>query len=182
MMQRNDLLAQQTGFGLLLLCNLQNDSLALDAIDSCCHHRHGESAIFSHKSGTPDRVRVTNICPEVYALLAAAQESAARRVDNRREDALDGRAMELDENGPGSKLQKAHGGWHDAVTIDHMLPTPKRFYRTFWKSVSRRLVYRWRHTGLSTASWLPENRRPSSTAGQDLSIKVLTSNNRCTNE
>ncbi len=81
--------------------------------------------------------------PEVFALLAAAEESAARRADDL--DARGAKIAVLNENGLGSTLQSAKDELHVPRVLPKMAP-PKRFYRILWQSVSQRLLQQWGST------------------------------------
>jgi hypothetical protein len=81
-------------------------------------------------------VPVNYISSELLALLAAAEASAARRAD-----AMDLGTEEHDDANndltmPGSVID----GKYDPVRILQCMAPPKRFYRTFWKLISRRLL------------------------------------------
>jgi hypothetical protein len=82
-------------------------------------------------------VPVNYLSPEVCALVAAAEASAARRAL-----ALGAADMQLDMNAQVSTLQNQSApiGWyHPGISLSSMAP-PKRFYRTFWRSISLRLL------------------------------------------
>ena len=82
-------------------------------------------------------VPINYMSPEVYALLAAAEASAARRADT-----IDVADMQLALNGQGSTLQtqSAHIGWNYLGLGLSSTAPPKRFYTTFWQSISLRLL------------------------------------------
>ena len=99
----------------------------------------GESAK-SEKAETSDReeyVPVNYISPEVYALLAAAEASAARRAQNLHAASADICNIEADGQG----LEPC---------LAAMAP-PRRFYTTFWRSITLRLLDHWAHSA-STSS------------------------------
>jgi hypothetical protein len=82
-------------------------------------------------------VPVNYISPEACALLAAAEASAARRAND-----LDTENMEEDAGYGFSML--LHNAIDGVNVTELTLPTPpKKFYRTFWQSISLRLLYRW---------------------------------------
>ena len=94
----------------------------------------------SAKSAQKDRdayVPVNYISPEAYALLAAAEASAARKAD-----ALDTGVPELDLIGSISSLQISMFGLYDPERILQSMSPPKKFYRTFWQSISLRRLDR----------------------------------------
>ena len=77
---------------------------------------------------------VSDISPEAYVFLAAAEAAAARRAE-----ALDAEVMEID-----AKWRSVFHGSHDPARVSpSSLNPPKRFYRIFWQSVSTRLLHRW---------------------------------------
>ncbi len=84
---------------------------------------------------------VNYICPEAYALLAAAEASATHSAD-----ALDARVMDLGVNGSGLTLQGPLDGMYDPDRVLKTMAPPKKFYRTFWISVTLRLLDRWSRT------------------------------------
>ncbi len=90
---------------------------------------------------------VNYICPEAYALLVAAEESAARRADDM--DAKDIEIEMLDANELGSTLQSAMDGLNGPGSVWPQMAPPKKFYRIFWQSVSRRILHRWANTASS---------------------------------
>ncbi len=94
-------------------------------------------------------VPVNYISPEVYALLAAAEASAARHADS-----LGAGGMELNMGDHGSTLhmQGALDGDCDAERVLPSTAPPKRFYRTFWRSTSLRLLNRIRHTDSASST------------------------------
>ena len=98
------------------------------AQDAVGHDEFGrDDSADSHKAAVLDReayVPENYISPEVYALLAAAEASAARRTDD-----LEGAVLNMTEN---------------ACALLCVAP-PKRFYRTFWRSISQRLLDRSAH-------------------------------------
>ena len=132
----------QFDFSFLSVPDLQPVVCSLDAMDHDAVSRSGSSD--SAKSATPVQeayVPVSYICPEAYALLAAAEASAARRADDM--DAKGTTITVLDgAHGLGSTLQSAMDGWHGPGSVLLKMAPPKRFYRTFWQSVSQRLLHR----------------------------------------
>ncbi len=104
--------------------------------------------------GLDKYVPVNYICPEAYAFLAVADASAARRAD-----AIDTGATALDMRCNEPTLQSALDGMYDPERVSpsfhrneanqlvgspSMAP-PKKFFRTFWRSISFRLLRRWAH-------------------------------------
>jgi hypothetical protein len=79
-------------------------------------------------------VPVNNISTEAYALLAAAEALAARRAD----------AGDLGNNW--TMPERALDGMYNNLCDSQCMPPPKRFYRTFWESVSRRLLHQMANT------------------------------------
>ena len=128
----------QIDFGFLSVPDVQPfDSSEQDAMDHNAFSRCNSSD--SQKSAKLDIfVPVNYISPEVCALLAAAEASAA--------------ALHVDAFGESVMNQDIHGAeWIQASAVDveydpeRVLPSmvpPKRFYRTFWRSVSLRLLDR----------------------------------------
>jgi hypothetical protein len=84
-------------------------------------------------------VPVNYFSPEVYALLAAAEASAERRALE-----LDEADMEVDSTGQGLNLQDQSGPIQsDSSFLGCGLSStapPKKFYRTFWQSISLKLL------------------------------------------
>ena len=75
-------------------------------------------------------VPLNYINPEAYAFLVSAEASAARCAEER------AAAMESDADGSGTNLsQNALTGWQSPS-----MPPPRKFYRTFWHSISLRLL------------------------------------------
>jgi hypothetical protein len=103
------------------------------------------------RSGNSDKavqdayVLVNHIIAESYALLTAAEESAARRVV-----VFATGAMELDLN--------CHTSFYDP---ERALPNklaprpPKRFFRTFWRSITLRILDRSAHTARQSFKFVP---------------------------
>ena len=86
--------------------------------------------------------QVNSIRSQACVLLAAPDSCAAHRADS-----LDSDGMDLDESDPSSTLQRAVDEKYDPERLSPRamlrMPPPKRFYRTFWRSVARRLVRQW---------------------------------------
>ena len=104
-------------------------------------NRDGTNQDEAFYSGSPCKERMPDlnkyvplnyISPEAYAFLLSAEASAARRAEER-DDVV--AAMESDAHDPESNLQNALAGWQSPS-----LPPPKKFYRTFWHSISLRLL------------------------------------------
>uniref|UniRef100_A0A7S0WEK6 Uncharacterized protein n=1 Tax=Cryptomonas curvata TaxID=233186 RepID=A0A7S0WEK6_9CRYP len=91
-------------------------------------------------------MRMCQSTSEACALLAAAEESAARYAD-----AVDAGAMELDVNGSVPALQSALDGLYGPERHLSSMAPPKRFYRISWESMSLRLLDRSAHTVSSTS-------------------------------
>jgi hypothetical protein len=72
---------------------------------------------------------------EVYALSAVAEKSAASRTD-----AVNPDVMMQNANGHVSMLERALDGMYDPERVLTNMAPPKRFHRTFWKSLSLRLL------------------------------------------
>ena len=132
-------LPTQLGFSFLSVPDLPQVTSVTDALDpfalppSCKH--------VSKKGAGDSYVPVNYICPEAYALLAAAEASAARHAD-----AFNAGAINLDMHDHGSTMQSAlDGGYEPERVLTRMAP-PKRYFRAFWRSVSFRLLKRWADT------------------------------------
>ncbi len=54
--------------------------------------------------------------------------------------------VEVDVSAQDPTLQTALGGFYDPVRCSTMMDPPKKCFRTFWKSVSHRLLHRWAQT------------------------------------
>ncbi len=125
----------QVGFSFLSVPDLHPVACTTDAFDQDARSRSANSnSVNSEKSASfvPDNY----ICPEAYAFLAAAEVSAAR-------SALDAEIIHIDVNGGLSALDSASDGMNDPDGLLSRMEPPKKFYRTFWKSKSRRLLLRW---------------------------------------
>ena len=133
------MLASQTEFRLLSVPDMQHETCEHIAMAYDAFSRGGSSD--SAKSACLDKdlyVPVNYISPEACALLLAAEASAARCAD-----AMDATTMQLDATYCFSALQTALDGVYDPErTLPTMAP-PKKFYRTFWQSISLKLLYRW---------------------------------------
>jgi hypothetical protein len=84
-------------------------------------------------------IPVNYISPEAYELLAAAEASAARRAD-----AVDAGVIALDVTHRFSTLETELCGWRNPGyerNVSSMVP-PKKFFRTFWQSMSLKLMHR----------------------------------------
>ncbi len=116
--------------------DLQPLSYTPEAFDQVFGPRRGSSnSVKAAKLDQEPYVPVNYICPKAYALLAAAEASASRRVDS-----SDDGAMEIDGHGDGSTLQSASDAMYDPERRFAKMPPPKKFYKTFWRSVSRGLL------------------------------------------
>jgi hypothetical protein len=87
---------------------------------------------------------------EAYALLAAAEASAALRADE-----SDYQAMDIEMNGHSLTLESALDGVYDPDRVLPSMAPPKRFYRTFWHSISLRLLHRHSSAWFSSESGPP---------------------------
>jgi hypothetical protein len=128
----------QVGFSFLSVPDLQPVACTPDALDHDASSANSNS-VNSEKIVRGPYVPVNYICPEAYALLAAAEASAARRADDSNAGHMD---IDANGNGGGSTLESS---WHRMIEPERPVQSmarPKRFYRTFWKSVSARLTYR----------------------------------------
>jgi hypothetical protein len=97
-------------------------------------------------------VPVNYISPEAYALLAAAEASAARRAD-----AVEAEVVLLNMTEQFSTLETESCGWRTpgyGRILSSKVP-PKRFYRTFWESVSLKLLNRGKASQPSEAALMP---------------------------
>ena len=116
------------------------------SLQSAMHHDagsfRGNSIITT--AATPDYVGyvpVNNISTEAYALLAAAEALAARRAG-----AVDLGIIVHDATNNWTMPERALDGMYNQSCDSQFMPPPKRFYRTFWESVSRRLLHRMANT------------------------------------
>ena len=88
------------------------------------------------------------ISPEACALLAAAEASAARKAD-----ALDaGASLGHDMIVSSISLQSALFGVYDPERVLLSMTPPKKFYRTFWQSITWRLLNRWAQAAWQSAA------------------------------
>ena len=112
---------------------------AMDAMDLDYVPRRGSSSSNSDtKAEWPMEdayVPVNYISPEAYTLLIAAEASVAPRAN-----VLAASDIEMDSNAVGLTLQaqSAAHGWYSHV-LSSSAP-PKRYYTTFWRSISLRLL------------------------------------------
>jgi hypothetical protein len=136
MLQRNN---SQIDFRSLSVPNLQPESCEHDATESDSFSRCGSTESVKEATDQEPYVPMNYICPEAYALLVAAEESAARSAD-----ALDAGCYDLDANDHCLTRNSLLVGMSDSSIVP--LTPPKRFYRIFWQSVSLRLLYRWTRT------------------------------------
>jgi hypothetical protein len=137
MLSGNDL-PSQTTFSFLSVPEWQHAACAQDAVmDHDAFSRCGSAKKHKAAKADPDAyVPVNYICPEVHALLLAAEASAARRAE-----VLDAEGMEQDMKGHVGMLQDVLDGRQDpALAVPRMAP-PKRFFRTFWRSITHRLLH-----------------------------------------
>jgi hypothetical protein len=137
-MQLRDDVLFQTDSCYLSVHNLQPVACAQDSTVNDAFSRGGSAN--SEKEAMPDRdayVPVIYISPESYALLAAAETSAARRAPNQ-----DAKVAECDESIFGSAWQE----FGTVLSMATMAP-PKRYYTTFWRSITLRLLDHWARTG-----------------------------------
>jgi hypothetical protein len=92
-------------------------------------------------------VPVNDISPEAYAFLAAAEAAAVFRAD----------AMDA---GNVKTIHTSFSDLHDPERILLSMAPPKKFYRTFWQSVSLRLLHRWTQTAKPSISDAPARQAP----------------------
>ena len=86
------------------------------------------------------------ICPEARALLVAVESLAARRAE-----AQDAGGIAFCLDGDGGTLQRTSvctDEMYDPERILLNMAPPKKYYKTFWKSVSLRLLHRWAQMSL----------------------------------
>ncbi len=123
------------------------DSAQYDAMD-CEANSHGEASD-TEKGITPDRgayMPVNYICDEAYALLTAYTTSSVPHAHE-----SDASGMEIDVNAQDLTVQSALGELYDPVRCLSTIDPPKKFFRTFWKSVSNQLLRRWAQTALPSS-------------------------------
>jgi hypothetical protein len=109
------------------------ETAAFDAIDQNTFSRGGSTCLAISASLDRDiHVPVNHISPDVHALLAAAEASAARRADGMQSEM--GMAADLV-----STQQNDLEGIRDPLRILSNTAAPKRYFRTFWRSISIRL-------------------------------------------
>jgi hypothetical protein len=126
----------------------QHDAMDHDAYSRCGISSSVESADMEQDPYVPD----TYISSVACALLAAAEASAARCAEAN----MDASVVNLIANYPYSRMLCATDGCRDPQrTLTSMAP-PKKFYRTFWRSIAMRLLYRWTQEAKSSlASCVP---------------------------
>ena len=150
MLAKSSRLPSQIEFSSLSDPHQQPESCQQDAMDHDAFSRSGSSSSAKAvKSAGMERdpyVPVNFISPETCARLAAAEESAARCAD-----AMDA-SVNLEYTYRVSSARSAVDGCRDPLrTLTSMAP-PKRFYRTFWKSISFRLLHRWTQEAKSSCA------------------------------
>ena len=116
----------------------KHDSMDLDVLS---RSPRADSLDIARQEYRDAYVPVNYISPEAYAFLAAAEASAARRAD-----ALDAGVVLLDVTHRLPTLGSELCGWRNPQAggdncLSSIVP-PKKFYRTFWKSVSLKLLHR----------------------------------------
>jgi hypothetical protein len=130
----------QLDFKFLSVPDLQPGLCAPDASDLDAVCRGGRSS--SRKAALQGRdscVPFNNPSPKAYASPAATKALAARQ-----SCALHTEGMEFEAKDCVSMLQpSALDGMYDPGRVLRGMAAPKRFYRTFWRSVSFRLLRRW---------------------------------------
>ena len=132
-------LPSQSGFASLSVPDLQPIACEQDVMDSDAFSRCGSANSAKAAQHDPGAyVPVNYISAEAYALLAAAEASAARKAD-----ALDAGALERDMHGSCSTLQSVVFELHDPARMLLCMAPPKKFYRIFWQSITWRLLDRW---------------------------------------
>jgi hypothetical protein len=135
------MVVNQIAFGFLSVPDLQPVPCAQDAMDAMDIESMppmGSSSSNSDKAEklTQDAyVPVNYISPEAYAFLIAAEASAARRSN---EIATAHVGLDLNVIGLTSHAPSAAHGWYPHV-LSSTAP-PKRYYTTFWQSISLRLL------------------------------------------
>ena len=132
-------LRSQIDFGFLSVPDWQDGSIEPDSMDHNAFSRSGSSS--SQKEARPDQdayVPINYISPEAYAYLVAAEAAAALRADT-----LEADGMDICAYGDAATPHCSQDGLHDPERILSSMAPPKKFYRTFWQSVSLRLLDRW---------------------------------------
>jgi hypothetical protein len=138
---------------LLSVSNIQPETYRHDATDhDAVYSRGGNSSSVESAGMEQDPyMPVNTISPEVYALLAAADASAACCTD-----AMETSVANLEATLCVSEVHRASDGCRDHPGPLTRMAPPKRFYRTFWLSMSLRLLYRWTQEAKSSiASFVP---------------------------
>ena len=92
-------------------------------------------------------IPVNYISPEACAFLAAAEAAAALLAD----------AMDA---GNVTTVQSSLAELHDPERILLSMAPPKKFYRTFWQSISLRLLHRWTQAARPSKSDSPTRQAP----------------------
>ncbi len=147
-MPTGNLLPSQIEFRSLSVADMQHETCEHVTMGHDAFSRGGSSD--SAKSARLDRdpyVPVNYISPEACAMLLAAEESAARCAD-----AMDASAMQLDATYYFPARQSAMDGVYDPERTMQSMAPPKRFNRTFWLSISLKLLYRWTQSAKSCKS------------------------------
>ncbi len=131
---RSDL-QSQVGFNHLSVPELQpflcvQDSFGYTAVSNKCGPSNSVTATKLDKNAYAP---INSICPEVYALLTAAEASITHRADG---------GMDRNAYGRGSRSLSALDGTYDPERVLRRAAPPKRFYGRLWKSISMRLLER----------------------------------------
>ena len=134
-------LASQIHFGYLSVPYMQSDDArAQEAMNNNAFSCSGSAKSPKSASIQGLYVPVNYISPEVYALLAAAEASATRRAESGNADAD---CMMPSGNRQGASPEITMESVYDprSYAAQGVAP-PKKYYRTFWKSISQRLLLR----------------------------------------
>ncbi len=143
-------LACQTSFSFLSIPESQQVAFAQDAVELDAYPRGRIStSVKADKLDWESYVPVNYICPEAYALLAAAEASAAQ---SRRAIDLNKEPMALDTNICWPTLHEPER----ALRSKEVMAAPKKFYKAFWRSVSRKLLHQWAQSARPPARSGPE--------------------------
>jgi hypothetical protein len=136
----------QIDFGFLSLPEFQQFSGSQDGEENDAFSRSGSSNISRSGSSNSQKaasqvqiqdayVPVNYISPDASAFLIAAEITAARHAE-----AVDTGVLEFEVNGLGP--ERILDGFYDPERAVPNMPPPKKFFRTFWQSISHRLLNR----------------------------------------
>jgi hypothetical protein len=131
-------LPTQIGFAYLSVPELQPAACVSDEQTACAlgNREYGSKSLKAETCDMDSYVPVNNISPEAYALLAAKSVICCHV------DTSNMRHNEITLNGS-SSTSLASDEIYDPERTVQILEPPKRFYRTFWRSASHRLLRRW---------------------------------------